>query len=128
MDVGSNLLLRPDLKQQNLGRSITACSLMIIHMVGFGPWFELDWAGHPNHSVAARHVVLAERKLTTYIYAVDRARWKQPIEDNVVEWTNSNSGQSNSGDEEWASVFRRSKAEYESLQMQEGAETSNDAS
>ncbi|GMN65264.1 hypothetical protein TIFTF001_034330 [Ficus carica] len=23
--------------------------------VGFGPWFELDWAGHPNHSMAACH-------------------------------------------------------------------------
>ncbi|GMN69366.1 hypothetical protein TIFTF001_038432 [Ficus carica] len=35
-----------------------------------GSWFELDWAGRPNHSMAARHVVLAERKLTTYVYAV----------------------------------------------------------
>ncbi|GMN69095.1 hypothetical protein TIFTF001_038157 [Ficus carica] len=23
--------------------------------VRFGPWFELDWAGRPNHSMAARH-------------------------------------------------------------------------
>ncbi|GMN62607.1 hypothetical protein TIFTF001_031693 [Ficus carica] len=23
--------------------------------VGFGPWFELDWTGRPNHSMAARH-------------------------------------------------------------------------
>ncbi|GMN60800.1 hypothetical protein TIFTF001_029884 [Ficus carica] len=37
-----------------------------------GSWFELDWAGRPNHSMAARHVVLAERKLTTYVYAVDK--------------------------------------------------------
>ncbi|GMN61423.1 hypothetical protein TIFTF001_030499 [Ficus carica] len=37
---------------------------------GFGPWFELDWTGRSNHSMAARHVVLAERKLTTYVYAV----------------------------------------------------------
>ncbi|GMN45040.1 hypothetical protein TIFTF001_014224 [Ficus carica] len=22
---------------------------------GFGPWFELDWTGRPNHSMAARH-------------------------------------------------------------------------
>nr|GMN67914.1 hypothetical protein TIFTF001_036975 [Ficus carica]GMN67928.1 hypothetical protein TIFTF001_036989 [Ficus carica] len=22
---------------------------------GFGPWFELDWAGRPNHSMNARH-------------------------------------------------------------------------
>ncbi|GMN31553.1 hypothetical protein TIFTF001_044589 [Ficus carica] len=40
----------------------------------FGPWFELDKAGRPNHSMAARHVVLAERKLTTYVYAVGRYR------------------------------------------------------
>ncbi|GMN58260.1 hypothetical protein TIFTF001_027372 [Ficus carica] len=25
------------------------------HEGGFGPWFELDWTGHPNHSIAARH-------------------------------------------------------------------------
>ncbi|GMN62268.1 hypothetical protein TIFTF001_031348 [Ficus carica] len=40
--------------------------------VRFGPWFELDWADRPNHSMAARHVVLAERKLTTYVYAVGK--------------------------------------------------------
>ncbi|GMN60015.1 hypothetical protein TIFTF001_029098 [Ficus carica] len=34
--------------------------------------FELDWAGRPNHSMTARHVVLAERKLTTYLYAVGK--------------------------------------------------------
>ncbi|GMN66553.1 hypothetical protein TIFTF001_035620 [Ficus carica] len=39
-------------------------------MVRFGSWFELDWAGRPNHSMTVRHVVLAERKLTTYVYAV----------------------------------------------------------
>ncbi|GMN20333.1 hypothetical protein TIFTF001_048733 [Ficus carica] len=33
---------------------------------------ELDRAGRPNHSMAARHVVLAERKLTTYVYAVGK--------------------------------------------------------
>ncbi|GMN47256.1 hypothetical protein TIFTF001_016444 [Ficus carica] len=47
--------------------------------IRFGPWFELDRAGRPNHSMAARQgtytyvmliVVLAERKLTTYVYAV----------------------------------------------------------
>ncbi|GMN34543.1 hypothetical protein TIFTF001_004742 [Ficus carica] len=36
----------------------------------FGPWFELDMAGRPNHSMTARQVVLAERNLTTYVYAV----------------------------------------------------------
>ncbi|GMN59572.1 hypothetical protein TIFTF001_028648 [Ficus carica] len=39
-------------------------------MVRFGSWFELDWAGRPNHSMTARHVVLAGRKLTIYVYAV----------------------------------------------------------
>ncbi|GMN63823.1 hypothetical protein TIFTF001_032883 [Ficus carica] len=38
--------------------------------VRFGPWFELDWTGRPNHSIAARHVVLAERKQTSYVYTV----------------------------------------------------------
>ncbi|GMN20960.1 hypothetical protein TIFTF001_048820 [Ficus carica] len=47
----------------------------------FGPRFELDRAGRPNHSMAAHHgmytyvkliVVLAERKLTTYVYAVGK--------------------------------------------------------
>ncbi|GMN67464.1 hypothetical protein TIFTF001_036527 [Ficus carica] len=54
------------------------------HKSGFGPWFELDWTGRPNHSMAVCHdaythvklkVVLAERNLTTYVYAVG----KQPI-------------------------------------------------
>ncbi|GMN60375.1 hypothetical protein TIFTF001_029468 [Ficus carica] len=54
------------------------------HEGGFGSWFELDWAGRPNHSMTACHgtytyvklkVVLAERKLTTYVYVID----KQPI-------------------------------------------------
>ncbi|GMN47496.1 hypothetical protein TIFTF001_016672 [Ficus carica] len=39
-------------------------------MVRFGSWFELDWAGRPNHSMTAHHVVLAGQKLTTYVYAV----------------------------------------------------------
>ncbi|GMN63714.1 hypothetical protein TIFTF001_032789 [Ficus carica] len=51
-------------------RVVPAC-----HKGRFGPWFELDWTGLPNHSMTARHVVLAERKLTTYVYAVG----KQPI-------------------------------------------------
>ncbi|GMN70503.1 hypothetical protein TIFTF001_039544 [Ficus carica] len=25
------------------------------HEGEFGPWFELDWTGHPNHSMVARH-------------------------------------------------------------------------
>ncbi|GMN65954.1 hypothetical protein TIFTF001_035032 [Ficus carica] len=25
------------------------------HKGGFGPWFELDWTGHPNHSMTAHH-------------------------------------------------------------------------
>ncbi|GMN60679.1 hypothetical protein TIFTF001_029770 [Ficus carica] len=48
------------------------CVVPTCHDGGFGPWFELDWIGRPNHSMAACHVVLAERKLTTYVYAVDK--------------------------------------------------------
>ncbi|GMN48553.1 hypothetical protein TIFTF001_017728 [Ficus carica] len=55
-------------------------------------------------------------------------RGKQPIEDVVVERTSNDSDESDSGDEEWASVLRRSKAEYELLQMRKGAEMSNEAS
>ncbi|GMN58351.1 hypothetical protein TIFTF001_027447 [Ficus carica] len=40
------------------------------HEGRFGPWFELDWTGRPNQSMATRHVVLVERKLTTYVYAI----------------------------------------------------------
>ncbi|GMN22079.1 hypothetical protein TIFTF001_047369 [Ficus carica] len=40
--------------------------------VRFGPWFELEWAGRPNYSMAARHVALVERKLTTYVYAIGK--------------------------------------------------------
>ncbi|GMN58734.1 hypothetical protein TIFTF001_027838 [Ficus carica] len=45
----------------------------IAYEVGFGLWFELDWAGRPNHSIAARHVVLTERNLTSYAYAIVRS-------------------------------------------------------
>ncbi|GMN66622.1 hypothetical protein TIFTF001_035687 [Ficus carica] len=41
------------------------------HEGGFGSWFELEWAGRPNHSMTARHVVLAKQKLMTYVYAVE---------------------------------------------------------
>ncbi|GMN66994.1 hypothetical protein TIFTF001_036057 [Ficus carica] len=51
--------------------------------VRFGPWFELDWAGCPNHSMAARHVVLAELKLMTYVYAVVRLAWLEIKEDKL---------------------------------------------
>ncbi|GMN70622.1 hypothetical protein TIFTF001_039664 [Ficus carica] len=30
------------------------------------------WTGRPNYSMAARHVVLAERELTSYVYAVGK--------------------------------------------------------
>ncbi|GMN64113.1 hypothetical protein TIFTF001_033179 [Ficus carica] len=33
-----------------LPRVIPTC-----HEGGFGPWFELDWTGRPNHSMATRH-------------------------------------------------------------------------
>ncbi|GMN45102.1 hypothetical protein TIFTF001_014296 [Ficus carica] len=59
---------------------------------------------------------------------MDRDRGKQPIENVVVDWTSSDSDESNSDDEEWASVLHRSRKEYESFQMWKGAETSNEAS
>ena len=55
-------------------------------------------------------------------------RGKQPIEDVVVEWTSSDSDESDSGDEELASILRHSKAEYELLKKRKGTETSNEAS
>ena len=58
---------------------------------------------------------------------MDRARGKQPIEDEVVDCTSSDSDENDSSDEEWASVLHRLKAEYESLQMRKGVETSNEA-
>ncbi|GMN21134.1 hypothetical protein TIFTF001_045446 [Ficus carica] len=53
-------------------QSVEASNSDLAKPVRFGPWFELDWAGRPNHSMVARHVVLAERKLTTYVYAVGK--------------------------------------------------------
>ncbi|GMN54151.1 hypothetical protein TIFTF001_023286 [Ficus carica] len=29
--------------------------VLTYHEGGFGLWFELDWTGRPNHSMAARH-------------------------------------------------------------------------
>ncbi|GMN66801.1 hypothetical protein TIFTF001_035868 [Ficus carica] len=37
-----------------------SCVVPTCHEGGFGPWFELDWAGHPNHSMAARRVLLVK--------------------------------------------------------------------
>ncbi|GMN57659.1 hypothetical protein TIFTF001_026771 [Ficus carica] len=52
------------------------CVVPTCHKGEFGLWFELDWTGRPNHSMAARYeVVLAERKLMTYVYAVALHRW-----------------------------------------------------
>ncbi|GMN51012.1 hypothetical protein TIFTF001_020162 [Ficus carica] len=59
---------------------------------------------------------------------MDRARGKQPIEDDIEVWTSTDFDESDSGDKEWASVLHRSKAEYDSLQMRKGAKTSNEAS
>ncbi|GMN60000.1 hypothetical protein TIFTF001_029087 [Ficus carica] len=53
-----------------LMRQLQAYELMINDGVGFGPWFELDWTSRPNHSMAVRHVVLAKRKLMSYVYPV----------------------------------------------------------
>ncbi|GMN71665.1 hypothetical protein TIFTF001_054629, partial [Ficus carica] len=36
--------------ESKLPRVIPTC-----HEGGFGSWFELDWAGHPNRSMTARH-------------------------------------------------------------------------
>ncbi|GMN64740.1 hypothetical protein TIFTF001_033803 [Ficus carica] len=59
---------------------------------------------------------------------MDKARGKQPNEDEFIDWTSSDFDESDSNDEEWASVLHLSKVEYESLQMRKGAETSNEAS
>ncbi|GMN33522.1 hypothetical protein TIFTF001_046708 [Ficus carica] len=32
-----------------------SCVVPNCHEGGFGPWFELDWTGHSNHSMAVRH-------------------------------------------------------------------------
>ena len=44
--------LRKDLSMMasKLPRVVPTC-----HKGEFGPWFELDWTGRPNHSMAARH-------------------------------------------------------------------------
>ncbi|GMN62556.1 hypothetical protein TIFTF001_031623 [Ficus carica] len=63
-----------------------SCVVPTYHKGGFGPWFELDWTGRPNHSMAARHVVLAERKLMNYVYAVDLFIWIRD-EDRDIAYT-----------------------------------------
>ncbi|GMN47318.1 hypothetical protein TIFTF001_016502 [Ficus carica] len=59
---------------------------------------------------------------------MDKASGKQPIEDDLVDWTSSDSDENDTDDEEGASVIRRLKDEYESLQMRKGTEISNEAS
>ncbi|GMN70239.1 hypothetical protein TIFTF001_039283 [Ficus carica] len=58
------------------------------HKGGFGPWFELemDWSPQPLHGCATR-VVLAERKLTTYVYAVVYMDPRRVDEDRDVAYT-----------------------------------------
>ncbi|GMN62980.1 hypothetical protein TIFTF001_032062 [Ficus carica] len=55
------------------------------HKGGFGPWCELDWTDHPNHSMAARHVVLAERKLMSYVYVIAALTFQPTILDGMKE-------------------------------------------
>ena len=52
---------------------------------------------------------------------------KQIIEDVEVEWTSTDSSDSSSDDEEWASTIRHSRLEHEIRQGGRGAETSNEA-
>ncbi|GMN19271.1 hypothetical protein TIFTF001_046931 [Ficus carica] len=49
-----------------------SCVVLTCTRSGLVHDFELDWVGRPNHSMAARHVVLVERKLTTYVYAIGK--------------------------------------------------------
>ncbi|GMN26895.1 hypothetical protein TIFTF001_040945 [Ficus carica] len=42
---------------------------------------------------------------------MDSDRGKQPVEDVVVDWTSSDSDNSSSDDEEWASTIRPSRFE-----------------
>ncbi|GMN68599.1 hypothetical protein TIFTF001_037655 [Ficus carica] len=42
----------------------------LLHVKLCVSWFELKWTAAFNHSLAMYHVVLAERKLTSYVYAV----------------------------------------------------------
>ena len=51
---------------------------------------------------------------------MDKARGEQLIEDEVEVWTSTDSDENDSGDEEWASILHRLKAEYDSLQMSKG--------
>ncbi|GMN75008.1 hypothetical protein TIFTF001_052505, partial [Ficus carica] len=53
---------------------------------------------------------------------------KEVIDDVDVEWTSTDSSDSSSDDEELMSTIRRSRLEYEFLQSQMGAGTSNEAS
>ncbi|GMN23778.1 hypothetical protein TIFTF001_043726 [Ficus carica] len=53
---------------------------------------------------------------------------KEVIDDVDVEWTSTDSSDSSSDDEELKSTIRRSRLEYEFLQSQMGAGTSNEAS
>ncbi|GMN65192.1 hypothetical protein TIFTF001_034268 [Ficus carica] len=44
----------------------------LLHVKLCVSWFELKWTAAFNHSLAMYHVVLAERKLTSYVYAVGK--------------------------------------------------------
>ncbi|GMN51973.1 hypothetical protein TIFTF001_021110 [Ficus carica] len=67
---------------RKLSRVISTC-----HEGGFDPWFELDWTSRPNHSMAVRHVVLTERKLMSYVYAVVNIMDPRRVdEDRYAAW------------------------------------------
>ncbi|GMN26825.1 hypothetical protein TIFTF001_044049 [Ficus carica] len=59
------------------------CVVPTCHEGGFGPWFELDWTGRPNHSMAARH--------NTYIHVMvvkdmDPRRIEEDREASLAFW------------------------------------------
>ncbi|GMN51351.1 hypothetical protein TIFTF001_020507 [Ficus carica] len=58
---------------------------------------------------------------------MDRARGKRLLEEDVEVLTNIDSDESDAKDDEWSSILRRSKEDYDSLQQEKGAKTSNDA-
>ncbi|GMN23842.1 hypothetical protein TIFTF001_049105 [Ficus carica] len=53
---------------------------------------------------------------------------KQVVEDVDVEWTSTDSSDSSSDDDEWASTVHRSRFEHEFQHIRRGAGTSNEAS
>ncbi|GMN60102.1 hypothetical protein TIFTF001_029194 [Ficus carica] len=44
------------------GKQVALCRTDPLQ-VGFGPWFELDWTGRPNHSMDAYHSSLCSSSM-----------------------------------------------------------------